>query len=244
MTLQAKLDNHTAKVGVIGLGYVGLPLMRAFWSEFSRAIEQTRDLKITDVINALDEDLGAHFFPPREDGTDPRQCPSCQAGRLGLKLGRHGSFIGCSNYPGCQYTRRLAVEGGDEAGDTLKEGMRVLGWRGDVAQVHAAADLVVLTSDNEGMPVTLIEGAAAGCACVTTDVGSAGEVVLDGRTGSVVPCDARAVADAVTALLDDPDLRLRFGAAARAHASEHFGMTALADRLEQVYRSGPAATRR
>ena len=122
--------------------------------------------------------------------------------------------------------------------------VRFLGWRGDVSAVYAATDVLVVTSDNEGMPVTLIEGAAAGCACVTTDVGSAGEVVLDGRTGSVVPCDARAVADAVTALLDDPDLRLRFGAAARAHASEHFGMTALADRLEQVYRSGPAATRR
>ncbi len=102
-------------------------VMRAFWADFSKAIEQTRDLKISDVIDALDEDLGAHFFPPREDGTDPRECPSCHAGRLGLKLGRHGSFIGCSNYPGCQYTRRLAVEGGDEAGDTLKEGLRVLG---------------------------------------------------------------------------------------------------------------------
>ena len=102
-------------------------VMHAFWAHFSKAIEQTRDLKITDVINALDEELGAHFFPPPPDGTDPRDCPSCKAGRLGLKLGRHGSFIGCSNYPGCQYTRRLAVDGGDEAGDTLKEGMRVLG---------------------------------------------------------------------------------------------------------------------
>jgi DNA topoisomerase-1 len=84
-------------------------------------------LKITDVINALDEDLGAHFFPPRDDGTDPRSCPSCARGRLGLKLGRHGSFIGCSNYPECQYTRRLAIENGEAAGDTLKEGMRLLG---------------------------------------------------------------------------------------------------------------------
>jgi len=102
-------------------------VMRAFWVEFSRAIESTRDLKISDVIDALDRDLGEHFFPPRDDGTDPRGCPSCHKGRLGLKLGRHGSFIGCSNYPNCQYTRRLAIEGSDEAGDTLKEGLRVLG---------------------------------------------------------------------------------------------------------------------
>jgi len=102
-------------------------VMRAFWHDFSEAVEQTRELKITDVINALDDDLGPHFFPPREDGGDPRLCPACSAGRLGLKLGRHGSFIGCSNYPACQYTRRLAVNGGEAGEETLKEGMRVLG---------------------------------------------------------------------------------------------------------------------
>ena len=54
-------------------------------------------------------------------------CPACGTGRLGLKLGRYGSFIGCSNYPACQYTRRLAIETGEDQGETLKEGMRVLG---------------------------------------------------------------------------------------------------------------------
>ena len=78
-------------------------------------------------IDALDRDLGEHFFPARADGGDPRECPACHAGRLGLKLGRHGSFIGCSNYPACQYTRRLAIENGEDAGETLKEGMRELG---------------------------------------------------------------------------------------------------------------------
>ncbi|MBV9736474.1 MAG: type I DNA topoisomerase [Acidisphaera sp.] len=102
-------------------------VMRAFWQEFSRAVDQTRDLKISDVIEALDRDLGPHFFPPRPDGSDPRVCPACGNGRLGLKLGRYGSFIGCSNYPACQYTRRLAIENGEEPGETLKEGLRVLG---------------------------------------------------------------------------------------------------------------------
>jgi DNA topoisomerase-1 len=110
-------------------------VMRAFWEEFSRAIDQTKDLKISDVVNALDADLGPHFFPPREDGGDPRSCPACQAGRLGLKLGRHGSFIGCSNYPTCQYTRRLAINGGDETGETLKEGMRELGQHPENGEV-------------------------------------------------------------------------------------------------------------
>ncbi|HTC08374.1 MAG TPA: type I DNA topoisomerase [Acetobacteraceae bacterium] len=102
-------------------------VMRAFWDEFSKAVEQTKDLKISDVIAALDEDLGPHFFPAREDGSDPRSCPACGNGRLGLKLGRYGSFIGCSNYPACQFTRRLAVENGETQGEVLKDGMRVLG---------------------------------------------------------------------------------------------------------------------
>ncbi len=102
-------------------------VMHAFWDEFSKAIEQTRELKISDVIDALDHDLGAHFFPAREDGTDPRLCTACGTGRLGLRLGRHGSFIGCSNYPTCKFTRRLAMDGGEDGGDTLKEGMRELG---------------------------------------------------------------------------------------------------------------------
>jgi DNA topoisomerase-1 len=102
-------------------------LMQAFWEEFSKAIEQTRELKISDVVNALDLDLGEHFFPAKADGTDPRLCPSCTKGRLGLKLGRYGSFIGCSNYPECQFTRRLAMEGGEGDAEVLKEGMRTLG---------------------------------------------------------------------------------------------------------------------
>ncbi len=102
-------------------------VLRAFWEDFSAAVAQTKELKISDVIDALDADLGPHFFPAREDGSDPRACPSCGSGRLGLKLGRFGSFIGCSNYPTCQYTRKLAVEGGDNPDDSLKDGMRLLG---------------------------------------------------------------------------------------------------------------------
>jgi len=109
-------------------------VMRDFWAAFSQAVSETTDLKISDVIAALDQDLGPHFFPAREDGGDPRLCPSCGSGRLGLKLGRYGSFIGCSNYPACQYTRKLVVDGGEEAGDTLKEGMRVLGTLPDTGE--------------------------------------------------------------------------------------------------------------
>ncbi len=101
-------------------------VMQAFWEQFSHAVEQTRDLKISDVIDALDEDLGPHFFPAHADGTDPRLCPACHLGRLGLRLGRHGSFIGCSNYPACSYTRPLTMAA-DDAPETLREGRRELG---------------------------------------------------------------------------------------------------------------------
>ena len=106
-------------------------VLRAFWDDFSAAIGQTKDLKISDVIDALDQDLGPHFFPAREDGSDPRVCSACGTGRLGLKLGRYGSFIGCSNYPTCQYTRKLAVDGGENEDDSLKDGMRLLGQHPD-----------------------------------------------------------------------------------------------------------------
>jgi DNA topoisomerase I len=94
-------------------------LLRNFWRDFSTAVDGTRDLSITQVLQALDEDLGRHFFPHDGTGRDPRLCPVCGAGRLGLKLGRFGAFIGCSNYPNCRYTRPLAVEGeAEEASDT------------------------------------------------------------------------------------------------------------------------------
>ncbi|MCE2578389.1 type I DNA topoisomerase [Komagataeibacter sp. FNDCR1] len=103
-------------------------VMSAFWTDFSHAVDQTKDLKISDVISALDADLAPYFFPPKDDGGDPRVCTACGTGRLGLKLGRYGAFIGCSNYPTCQYTRRLVADPKEaEDSDSLKEGMRVLG---------------------------------------------------------------------------------------------------------------------
>jgi DNA topoisomerase-1 len=90
-------------------------LLRDFWKDFSAAIDETKELKTSQVISALDEILGPHIFPPAANGEDPRKCPNCGNGRLGLKLGRFGSFIGCSNYPECRYTRQLG-QSAEEAG--------------------------------------------------------------------------------------------------------------------------------
>ncbi|HEY3637341.1 MAG TPA: type I DNA topoisomerase, partial [Rhizomicrobium sp.] len=82
-------------------------LLRDFWKDFSAAIDETKELRVSEVISELDEMLGPHIFPAKADGEDPRRCPNCDNGRLSLKLGRFGSFIGCSNYPECRYTRKL-----------------------------------------------------------------------------------------------------------------------------------------
>ncbi|MEE8334592.1 MAG: type I DNA topoisomerase [Alphaproteobacteria bacterium] len=89
-------------------------LLHDFWGAFHTAILGTKDLKISEVIDALDADLGEHFFPPRENGEDTRTCPACKTGRLGLRLGRGGPFIGCSGYPECKHTRALSLTGEDD----------------------------------------------------------------------------------------------------------------------------------
>ncbi len=82
-------------------------LLRDFWKDFSAAVAETKDLRITQVIDELEAAMGHHIFPAGEDGTDPRKCPSCETGRLNLKLGRFGAFIGCTNYPECKFTKQL-----------------------------------------------------------------------------------------------------------------------------------------
>ena len=89
-------------------------VMREFWQDFVRAVEETRELRISDVAAALDRELGPHFFPDKGDGSDPRACPRCGTGRLSLRIGGNtGAFIGCSNYPECRYTRNLTSAEGD-----------------------------------------------------------------------------------------------------------------------------------
>jgi len=96
-------------------------VLEDFWRDFSIAVAGTKDLKISDVIDALDETLGPHFFPDRGDGKDPRLCPVCGTGRLGIKLGKFGSFIGCSNYPECKHTRPMGLENGENGDANPRE---------------------------------------------------------------------------------------------------------------------------
>ncbi len=95
-------------------------LLRDFWRDFAGAVDDIKDLRIGDVLQALDELLGPHIFPPRADGGDPRQCPTCATGRLSLKLGKFGAFIGCSNYPDCRFTRALTAASDGSSDNSTK----------------------------------------------------------------------------------------------------------------------------
>ena len=102
-------------------------LLSRFWRDFSAAIAETSDLRITEVLDVLDDALAPQLYPPREDGTDPRICPKCGQGQLHLKTSRTGGFVGCGNYPECTYTRPIAGEGaegeervlGEDQGDEI-----------------------------------------------------------------------------------------------------------------------------
>jgi len=115
-------------------------VLRNFWREFSAAVSETKELRTTEILDALNDLLAPHIFPHRVDGADPRACPTCGNGQLSLKLGKFGAFIGCSNYPECRYTRQLmaadAEAGGDGAG-----GPKLLG-----------------EDPETGLPVTLRDG--------------------------------------------------------------------------------------
>lgn len=93
--------------------------LREFWKQFAADIDGTKELRVSAVLDALNEALGAYVFPRQDaDGNpieNPRQCPLCKEGELSMKLGKFGAFVGCSRHPECKYTRQFSSEGGESA---------------------------------------------------------------------------------------------------------------------------------
>uniref|UniRef100_UPI0035CB8DBE topoisomerase C-terminal repeat-containing protein n=1 Tax=uncultured Methylobacterium sp. TaxID=157278 RepID=UPI0035CB8DBE len=121
-------------------------VLRDFWRDFSAAIGGTKELRVTEVLEALNTLLGAHIFPAKADGSNPRTCPTCATGQLSLKLGKFGSFVGCSNYPECKYTRQLSASGVDGEGD------------GSSAEGGQPGTRVLGNDPVSGLPVTIRDG--------------------------------------------------------------------------------------
>lgn len=97
-----------------------LEVLRRFWRDFSAALGDTSELRISEVLTAIDEALAPALYPPRADGGDPRECPLCHIGRLHLKTARSGgAFVGCSNYPECRFTRPISAPDGEVIGDRI-----------------------------------------------------------------------------------------------------------------------------
>jgi len=114
--------------------------------------------------------------------------------------------------------------------------VKVLGWQSNIEKVLAAADIVVLTSDNEGTPLSLIQAGMAGLPVVTTKVGSVPEVVLDGTTGIITSLDVQEIADALEKLANNSDLRGHMGAAAKEFTMANFGVKRLVHDHEELYK--------
>ncbi len=94
-------------------------VLRQFWDAFKTTVDATMDIGPADILKAVERSLEHYIFPVREDGSDPHQCPSCESGKLHLKAGKFGAFLGCNNYPDCNYTRPLVTDGDADNGATV-----------------------------------------------------------------------------------------------------------------------------
>jgi DNA topoisomerase-1 len=119
--------------------------LKEFWDRFTAAIAETKDLRVSEVLDVLNEVLGPHVFPAIDaDGNtkeNPRLCPLCNEGELSLKLGRHGAFVGCSNYPECKFTRPFS---------TAEEAENAINPDGEEVAVHENGQPVLLKSGRFG----------------------------------------------------------------------------------------------
>jgi len=120
------------KLDIISAGKLDYTnVLKDFWQDFSLAISETSELRITQVLDVLDEALSPQLYPNTEDGTDPRLCPKCKSGKLHLKSSKTGGFVGCGNYPECKFTRPISGDSGDNADRSLGED------QGDLIQVKS-----------------------------------------------------------------------------------------------------------
>ncbi|MET7466284.1 glycosyltransferase [Nonomuraea sp. NPDC005501] len=246
------------------------PLKRSVYVRSERWLAAMSDRLVTVGAQVRDDLLAAGIGRPEQytvipPGVRLGPCPDHASARRALNLPldvpvvayvgrltrikRPDRFVAVARevlqaMPGC----RFLVCGGGELQDQLERGLgpvrgsfHLLGWRHDVETVYSAADLVLLTSDNEGTPLSLIEAGMAGTPVVSTAVGSVAEVVQHGRTGLLAPAEAPKLTEHTLRLLSDPGLAHRMGEAARQWTGKAFAVERLVSDTEALYRSLGAA---
>ncbi len=155
----ADLENQLDEVSAGDADYK--KVLGQFWRDFSAAIAETAELRITEVLEKINEVLEPHLFPPTEDGGDPRLCPNCGAGRLSMRTARSGgAFIGCSNYPECRYTRPFGPPDPEAEASAIPPEGKLLGTdQGDEIRVFKGrfgpyVQRGAVTEDNKKPPRT------------------------------------------------------------------------------------------
>jgi glycosyltransferase involved in cell wall biosynthesis len=175
-------------------------------------------------------------------GLDPEKIYLVYVGRL-TQIKRPDRLIdlGCSLKVDNPTVHLIIVGAGELLEDLTVESeseslpITFLGWRNDIDMILSASDIAVLCSDNEGIPLTLIQASQAALPIVTTNVGSVSDIVLDGVTGILTEVSANGVIRGVSKLLDDPDLRARLGESGQMRARELFSSQAMVERHEELY---------
>ncbi len=144
-------------------------VLEAFWRDFKPKSDEVMERKPSEVTEALDEFLSDYLFPPRDDGSDPRQCPQCGTGRLALRGGRYGAFIACNNYPECKFTRKFAQTGGSADG----------GEDGELGKHPETGEAITRKVGRFGPYIQMGEGKEAKRSSIPKDVAAGGELSLD-----------------------------------------------------------------
>ena len=200
-----------------------------------------------DQYKVISPGLKLGHIPGKEEaradlGLDPREPVVCFVGRLTAikRIDRLIEVISLASQSVPDLKFVIAGEGTefDALVKARDAGLPILalGWRSDVERIMAASDLMLLTSDNEGTPVSLIQAGLAGLPVVSTNVGSVADVVLDGRSGLLTSSEVDALTSAVVRLLNDSGMRERFGRFARQNYNERFGQEVLVDSHLEIYR--------
>ena len=136
-------------------------VLEAFWKDFKPKSDEVMEFKPSEVTEALDTFLSDYLFPPKEDGSDPRVCPKCGAGRLSLRGGRYGAFVACSNYPECKFTRKFAQPGGSADG----------GEDGELGKHPETGEPILRKAGRFGPYIQMGEGKEAKRSSIPKDIG-------------------------------------------------------------------------